>query len=155
MVGPSLQAGRYLTSDFLSLITSPRSAKANIFYWALLFFLGNKQGQIEMTVWISFRTKYVLLVSKRSALLLCIFGPLWRNFPCKAESDCMRSWILMIGLQSTEEPSNTDEFVMTSQGHVETTTSGWKVQYPLTKPLGPPVMLMDLFSCCLDINSVY
>lgn len=60
------------------------------------------------------------------------------------------------GLQATEGPSNVNELQSwPAKGTLETTTSGWNVQYPLTKPLRPPVMLMDFFSCCLDINSAY
>lgn len=125
-------------------------------HWVLLFQLSKNQEQVQMTEFHSWHVKCVnvFYLSARKVPYFCWYSiqfplscPIWLHQKLNFKD---------LGLQTTEEPSNVNEFQSwPAKGTLEATASGWNVQYPLTKPLRLPVMLTDFFSCCLDINSAY
>lgn len=144
---------KFLHQQFPFICGTPEMfSQASSTPWALLFYLSNKTGP-GVNDWISFITKRVLLASKKKCFTPVHIPSCLEEFPLS-----LPIWLNFKdpGLQTTEEPSNVDEFQSwPAKGTLEAATSGWNVQYPLTKPLRFPVILMDFFLCCLNINSAY
>lgn len=151
-----LWARRFLISNFLSFMAPQKCSARHLlptehccFTWAK-----NKNRYKWLSKFHSYLNAFYLSARKVLDFCSCFF---WRNFLCQAQSDCTRIWILKIQVC---RPLKSPQVLMSFSGGQPRALRNQ--QFPgemfnilLPNPLRPPVMLMDFFSCCLDINSAY